>query len=181
MTEKLSAATAVEQLFQLYADDVYRYAVSVLGKPAEAEDVVQEVFIRVLRSWEGFRNESSAKTWLWTIVRNCIQDQHRQRFRRKEYLTGEGVLPEPGMHAADESVMELEDTLNQLSDSYRQVVSLRLIQDMSTEDTAKVLGWTTAKVRTTLHRAVHALRNVMQPEGAVAGVRAGKEREPYGV
>jgi RNA polymerase sigma-70 factor (ECF subfamily) len=181
MTKRLSAAEAVEELFQLYADDVYRYAVSVLGKPAEAEDVVQEVFIRVLKSWDKFRYESSVKTWLWSIARNCIQDVHRKRYRRKEQLTEEGVLPDRLAHDADEHIVELEDTLRGLSESYRQVVTLRLIQDLSTEDTARILGWTTAKVRTTLHRAVNALRSIMQPEVPVSSVRAGKEREPYGV
>jgi RNA polymerase sigma-70 factor (ECF subfamily) len=181
MTKRLSAAEAVEELFHLYADDVYRYAVSVLGKPAEAEDVVQEVFIRVLKSWDKFRYESSVKTWLWSIARNCIQDVHRKRYRRKEQLTEEGVLPDRLARDDDEHIVELEDTLRGLSESYRQVVTLRLIQDLSTEDTARILGWTTAKVRTTLHRAVNALRKIMQTEVPVSSVHAGKEREPYGV
>ena len=181
MAESVSVREAVQQLFEMDADDVYRYAVSILGRSVEAEDVVQEVFVRVFRHWYRFRHDASVKTWLFAITRNCIQDSYRKHHRRKEYLTEAGTVPDSPEPWIDESLLELEDTLKDLSASYRQVVALRFIHDLSTEDTAKVLGWSTAKVRTTLHRAVHSLRKGLYPDGTVRVGRRQKEREPHGV
>lgn len=164
MDQCTDAATATEQLFALYKDDVYRYARFTLGSASDAEDVVQEVFIKVLRSWDRFRGDASPKTWLWTIVRSCIVDRTRKRNSRDEMPFDESI---GGLTQYQEhSGIELEDMLKGLPKDYREVIVLRLLQDWSTTDTAKILKWSESKVKTTLHRSVSKLRQQLGDESA---------------
>ena len=81
MEQSIDAATATEQLFALYKNDVYRYARFALGDSTVAEDIVKEVFLRVLKAWDRYRGDASPKTWLWIIVRSCIIDYTRKHKR----------------------------------------------------------------------------------------------------
>lgn len=157
MNRDWDAAIATEHLFSSYKGDVYRYARLALGNPSAAEDIVQEVFLRVLKSWEGYRGEASPKTWLWTIVRNCITDYARKHRRDREHRPFEERFG--GQSEFHTSVsFEAEQLLKMLSPDQRQVVILRLIQDWSISETARILKWSESKVKTTLHRAVTKLR-----------------------
>ena len=157
MSLKLDAAAATEELFALYKEDVYRYARFTLGSPTDAEDVVQEVFLRILKSWDRFRGDAHPKTWLWTITRRCIIDRARKLEKDKNTVPFEERL---GGHTDnhESKILEVEGLLQTLSQDQREVVTLRLIQDWSTADTARILGWSESKVKTTLHRAVTQMR-----------------------
>lgn len=157
MFREMDAATATEQLFSLYKNDVYRYARFTLGDSDAADDIVQEVFIKVLKSWDRFRGDANPKTWLWSIVKNCIVDYSRKHKHDKthqpldEYLGGTS-------HLETDMLFEAEELLESLSRVQREVVVLRLIQDLSSAETAQILKCSESKVRTTLHRAVVKLR-----------------------
>lgn len=161
MVQRLRAEEAVEELFELYADEIFRYARLMLRDDYLAEDLVQEVFIRVLRSWDKFREESNAKTWLWTIARNCLYDVFRKRKRNSLHFT-EKALDDLQVTTPFQSLIELEESIYALNENQRQVFILRCIQDLSVSDTASVLGWTEAKVKTTLHRAINQLKMTLQ-------------------
>ncbi|WDL96018.1 RNA polymerase sigma factor [Alicyclobacillus sp. ALC3] len=164
MNHDWDAATATEQLFSTYQGDVYRYARLTLNNPTAAEDIVQEVFIRVLRSWDRYRGDSTPRTWLWAIVRNCITDYARKHRRdRHHQLFEEQLGGQTDFHTSVS--FEAEQLLTVLSRDQREVVVLRLIQDWSIADTAKILKWSEAKVKTTLHRAVAKLREEEQQYG----------------
>lgn len=166
MSRKPDAAAATEELFSLYKSDVYRYARFTLGSASDAEDIVQEVFLRVLKNWDKFRGDANPKTWLWTITRRCIVDRARKRDRDKNQVTFEEHL---GGHTDSNTsaALEVEDLLKTLTPDQREVVTLRLIQDWSTTETAEILGWSESKVKTTLHRAVTRMRG---EEGKAYGI-----------
>jgi RNA polymerase sigma-70 factor, ECF subfamily len=154
-----AARYAAEELYRQYRNDVYRYALFVLGNPADAEDVTQDAFLRVYRHWSSFRENSQPKTWLWSILRNCLADVIRQRTKDKETLAFKvnlGSIPSIPMY----TIAEWEDILSALSLPQRQVIYWRLIEDLSVKDTADLLGWGPVKVRVTLHRAVKRLKEV---------------------
>ncbi|WAH36070.1 RNA polymerase sigma factor [Alicyclobacillus dauci] len=155
----VSADEAVLSLFDTYADRIYEFAKYSLGNAQDAEDLVQEVFMRVFRNWDRQPAENP-NAWLWTIARNCIRDVYRRRSRRKEQSVSD---PELWTHEArgPDTLVEVEDILEDLSPMERQVVYLRLIEDMSTEAAARALGWNSVKVRVTLHRAVRKLRGML--------------------
>ncbi|QQE78791.1 RNA polymerase sigma factor [Alicyclobacillus sp. SO9] len=160
MDLNLSAAEATQQLYELYKDDLYRYIRFSLGDPHEALDLVQDVFIRVLHSWDSYRGEAKVKSWIWSIARNRIIDYTRKRKNR----TSDSLDERFDVASSDSSygVVELETVIRNLPNKYREVVILRLLQDWSTADAAQILGWSQAKVRTMLHRAMKELRSELK-------------------
>lgn len=151
---------SIDRLFKLYANDVFRYARLALGDQDEAKDVVQEVFFRAFRSWESFRRDSTAKTWLLSIARHYIVDLLRKRTRERKLHSDEM----PAMRSSTmpvETFMVLEESLLKLKSNYRQVFVLRHIEQLSIHETAQTLGWSEGKVRTTDSRAIHMLRELL--------------------
>lgn len=163
MDKHLSAIEATEQLFELYGDEVYRYARFSIHNRQEAEDLTQEVFLKVLRSWHGFRHEASPKTWLWSILRRSIADAIRKK--RKHKADVEYAEIDAAVENRDADYIDVETQLATLSTAYQQVLILRFIQGFSSKETSEILGWSEAKVRTTLHRAANALRKKLSVDG----------------
>ncbi|WDL99214.1 RNA polymerase sigma factor [Alicyclobacillus sp. ALC3] len=155
------AQDAIQVLYEKYAGDVYRFARIMLSSDCDAKDVVQETFLRAFRSWQGFRQESNPKTWFISIVRNCVNDMYGKRKRELALLRN---YEPPYLRSGEteaETVVIIEDALSRLKDSYRQVVFLRHIENMSVEDTARALGWSESKVTTTTQRALKRLRGIL--------------------
>ncbi len=161
MPNEMTAAEAVDELFRLYASDIYRYARVSLNSDSDAKDVVQDVFLKAFQHWSQFRHQSSAKHWLFRIARNCVTDRIRRKMTEKTYL--ETVKREHMNQACGlGTLVELENLVGQLKPDYRQVVVLRLVQDFTVEETAQILGWPRSKVRLTLHRAAKQLRTWLE-------------------
>lgn len=170
MINESSAREAIKTLYDLYAQDIYRYAWFNLGQDsAMAEEVVQEVYLRALRSWSNYRRESGAKTWLTSIARNYISDSFRKRKTERNFAQRyEG----PSIHDEYElatDLLELKDALARMKASYRQVIVLRYIQTCSVKETGRILGWSEAKVRSTTHRAMEQLRVLFESNGEEVG------------
>ena len=160
MFESLAPNEAIEKLFELYADDVYRYARYSLPPTEDARDTVQEVFMRAFRSWHTFRHDSNPQTWILHITKNYIFDVLRKkRTERKHQISGAPDFSE--VTVSMETLIDLEEALSLLKDNHRQVILLRSIQGMTVDETAEILGWSTAKVKTTHHRAIKSLREVL--------------------
>lgn len=157
--ESLSPSEAAEMLFELYGDEVYRYIRFTVGDLTEAEDILQEVFLRVLQFWPRFKYESSLKTWLWSITNNCMKENFRKQKRVRKNIAWNDDFPDDTI--GDPMLgLELEHSLRCLSVKQRQVFVFveRIIHDKSTTESATELGWSEAKVRTTLHRALKKLQ-----------------------
>lgn len=134
----------------------------MVGNTPDAEDIVQEVLLRVMGGWSQFRHTSGERTWIWAITRNCLREHYRTRHRdrmRKTALQRESTLIETS-RAPRVSTHDLMDALQDLPLAQRQVFICRAIQDLSSRETATLLGWSEAKVRVTLHRSVTRLREV---------------------
>lgn len=158
----MTAEEAALSLFDQYADNIFEFAKYSLGNANDAEDLVQEVFLRVFRTWNNAPADNP-KAWLWTIARNCIRDVYRRKSRQKDQPVAD--LEQWTQEArGPDTLVEVEDVLMELNETERQVVYFRLIEDFSTEDAAKALGWTSVKVRVTLHRAVRKLRTILSAD-----------------
>lgn len=164
MRSGLSANEGIEKLFELYSDDIYRYAHYSAPRSIDPKDVVQEVFFRAYRAWNSFRGESNAKTWLLQIAKNYVYDLLRKKRVEREYQQKH----KPDLSDVSvplNTLVELEDAVLNLNRDQRQVFVLRAIQDLSVEETASILGWSQAKVKTTFHRAIRELRSFLkEPE-----------------
>jgi RNA polymerase sigma-70 factor (ECF subfamily) len=181
-------ARAFAELFRRRHPDVFRFALHLTGSVATAEDVVQDVFMVVVR--DGARYDAGRATvaaWLCGIARNLV----RQRLERDRRLTsvdfaddGEpsavdngGVDPLAGLLRA-ERVETLRRAVQALPLPYREAVVLCDLQEMSYEEAAGALGCPVGTVRSRLHRARTMLAarlavSALAPAASAAGARAG--------
>ena len=163
MNDHRTPEEEIAYLHELYADQIYRYAHLTLGNGTDAMDVVQEVFLRAFRSWNTYRHEANTRTWLLSITRNYITDVIRKKQSEKRLLDSYKASQLHENTNDEQSILEIEELLAQLKPTYRQVVILRYVDDLSMYETAKVLGWSEGKVRVTSHRALKKLRSLMGP------------------
>jgi RNA polymerase sigma-70 factor (ECF subfamily) len=152
---------AYGELVVLHAPVAKRTAV-FLGAGADADDVVQESFVKAFRALDSFRAEAAFRPWLLRIVANETRNLMRSRGRRakREELA---VLPEdvldPADHAASaERRAELLAAVRALPEHYRLVVTCRYLLELDEQETATVLGWPRGTVKSRLHRALGRLR-----------------------
>ena len=166
-------ASALAALFDTYADRLYRLAQGLLRNPDEAEDVVQETFLKALTHLDRFEGRSRLSTWLYRVAYNASIDRLRRQGESAlpsddreteeagavplpqvlvEWRTPEEILIDAEAQAA------LDEAIQALSESLRVVFVLRDIEGLSTAETAQVLGISPGAVKVRLHRARLALR-----------------------
>jgi RNA polymerase sigma-70 factor (ECF subfamily) len=172
-------AAAVRLIMQRHNRRLYRAARSVLNDDAEAEDVVQEAYVRAFTHLDGFRGEARLSTWLTRIALNEALGRLRRRritvgLKDIDVINDQGearviYLPsarqdcDPEAAAARAEVRRLlERAVDQLPDTFRMVFVLRDIEEMSTEETASHLGIRPETVKTRLHRARRLLRQALE-------------------
>ena len=141
-------------LAEQYAGMLYRLAYARTGSRADAEDVMQEVFVRLLRARPEFRDEEHAKAWLLRVGARCAADVLRAPWRRREGPLDDG-LPAP------EAVLALPA-------KYRTAVHLYYYEELSVAEIAAVLGKSEGAVKSRLFRARALLRRYLKEDGDVS-------------
>jgi RNA polymerase sigma-70 factor, ECF subfamily len=156
---------ALAVLVDQYASTLYRVAFSVLRNTADAEDAVQEAFVRVLRHRESLTEVRDQRVWLIRIVWNIVLDRKRRAKTRPETDDVQElarVLPAGGL-SADERAMAAQhhshvlSCVDQLPAKEREVLVLSAFEELSSVEIASVLNITESSVRSRLFRA----RNMM--------------------
>jgi RNA polymerase sigma-70 factor (ECF subfamily) len=147
-------AEAVGQLVQRFQTEVYGLCVRLLGHRQDAEDVTQEVFLRIFRSLEGWDPTRPLKPWIMGITVNRCRTWLTQRARRPElvdYL--QDTLAGPAPDDSGELLREIQSALAELRLEYRTVFTLFHEQGQPYEEIAEVLGRPVGTIKTWLHRA----------------------------
>jgi RNA polymerase sigma-70 factor, ECF subfamily len=173
---------AVSELVQSQQTYVYSIAMSLMHNPADAADMTQEAFVRLLRSLGTYRGETKFTTWLYRLVTNICLDGLRRRGRPVESLdeqgnqgqTGDGVQT-PGERLADtdrwtqpeerlelrESATEVREALAQLPAQQRLALTLHYFEDLRYEDIAEVMGLPLNTVKSHIRRGKERLAQVL--------------------
>ena len=150
---------AIRELTRRYNQRLYRIARGILRSDLEAEDVVQDTYIRALAGLEGFRGQSALGTWLVRIAIN--EALGRLRRKKPEAIDAPPaapvVDPETLMATAESRVM-LERAIDDLPDAFRSVFVARIVEGLSIEETADLFGLRPETVKTRVHRARARLR-----------------------
>ncbi len=163
----------IESWFRTYGSDVHNYLVYYLGI-YEVEDLVQDVFFKAMRGLSNFEGRASPKTWLFSIARNVAHDfEYKQRMRK--LLTLHFSKDRKELEKTPEEVLTLREEqeellllIRSLRPNYRDVLLLRLVQELSTTEVAEILDWSENKVSVTYHRALKSLRQLMiEQQGGV--------------
>lgn len=153
------AATA---LVERHAPALARFAAS-FGERDDIEELVQDTFVRAFASLEGFRGESSLRTWLFTILRRLLVDRRRSRRRRRDRVeiqesdAATEYDPLDGM-LADETERRMRDAITRLSPTQREVFTLRVTEGLSYRQIAEIVGTTEGAARVHYHNAMRAVK-----------------------
>ncbi len=155
------AATA---LVERHATAVARF-VSTLGE-READEVVQDTFVRAFSSCDSFRGESSLRTWLFTIARRLVLDRRRAQRRRRDADSLENVEVASEFTALDtmvaaESEAQVREAVGRLSPTQREVFTLRVGEGLSYKEIAEVVGTTEGAARVHYHNALRAIKEAL--------------------
>lgn len=193
---------ALQRLAEEWAPRLYRYAVRLGADPEGARDLVQEVLVRALRSFRSGRVPHRLGPWLYTILTNLLRDEARSAYRQRVDLAGSALegpapwspaLPAPAETAAGtlgadpaevvarrdegaDQARRLRAALMALPLPWRQVVVLRVLEELPVAEVAAVLGVAEGTVKSRLHRALKALRQALEP-AAEPGEVSAREQE----
>ncbi len=172
-------SNAFGELVEAYQDKVYNLALRMCGNADDAFDLSQEAFFRAWRGLSGFQFESAFSTWLFRLTSNVCLDWLRAKKRRPTVslttLDDEGEetqldVPDPGK-SPEELLLAAEDrsaltkALNELPVEYRQILTLRAIDDLSYTEIAEVLHLREGTVKSRISRARLALRKKLLQNG----------------
>lgn len=166
-----------ERLYALHGARMKNVARNLLGSVIDAEDAVQETFLKVQRSISTFRGQSSFVTWTYRILINTCYDARRSRVRKKEVANEENEdspRPEPRAPGAHPSLrMALERALATLTKHQRDVFLLYEVEGFHHAEIAGILEITETASKNTLFQAKRNLRQVLEPPrgNSATGVR----------
>ena len=171
--------TALEALMEQYGSRIFRVARGIARTDADAEEVVQDVFLTLARKIGSFESRSTLGTWIYRVTTNAAllkrrgkrvqlevslednlptfkEDGHRDGPR--EYLLADwSQTPETDLLDGEARAV-LSRAIDELPESYRAVLVLRDVEELSSEETARVLGESVGSIKSRLHRARMALR-----------------------
>ncbi len=171
---------AFRHIMQRCNQRLFRVARAVIGEDSEAEDVLQESYMRAFHKLDSFRGDSTLSTWLTTIVLN----EARGRLRKRRLMVGleqvdaapddtHQVIQFPSKFGSEDPAAAaaraqirhlLEHAIDELPPAFRVVYIMREVEDCSVDETASQLGIKPATVKTRLHRARRLLRSSLHDQ-----------------
>ena len=173
---KAGDADAFRVLVERHSRPLFRLAFRMTGNEQDAEDIVQDTFLRAYRRIEKFDERASFGTWLYRITVNCSLDLVRARKRRSEQsgsanpevddliqsLPSTGATPDR-MAMSGEARQRIAEAMEELSASERTAFVLRHFEGMCIDEVSRVLGCRPGAARHCVFRAVQKLRRALEP------------------
>ncbi|NLH49805.1 MAG: sigma-70 family RNA polymerase sigma factor [Myxococcales bacterium] len=172
---------AFEELVLRYQRRVFNLSLRFVRVPEEAQEVTQEIFVKLFRSLGSFRGEAKFSTWLYMVAVNHCRNRLKY-LNRRHYFTGESLDPMPDGEddgpvrqyaAADpdpndrvtakETRQAVRRAIDQLSDDHREAIILRDLQGLSYEEIAEITGQSLGTVKSRIHRARSELAISLRP------------------
>jgi RNA polymerase sigma-70 factor (ECF subfamily) len=172
-------SAAFETLVEIYSPRLYGYFYRLTGRREDAEDLLQEVFVRVVRMIGRYEHENRFDAWLFRIATNLVRDRVRRRRRAAGVESSGGQQDEPGVleEVPDEEVDQPDDVmqtaeqvdrmqrvLRQLPAAEREVILLRHFSQMSFKEVAEAMGTPLGTALARAHRGLAKLRRLMEEE-----------------
>lgn len=167
---------AFEKLIEAYQKKVFNIAFRILGNYDDANDAAQEVFIRVYRSLNSFKEQSTFSTWIYRITTNVCLDELRKRKNNKLVYIDEEIKNEDGemkrqiesdepspdiIAEKNELKRQINEAINDLTDEHKLVIVLRDIQGFSYSEIADITKIPEGTVKSRINRARQSLREII--------------------
>lgn len=164
---KSGDAEAFAQLYDAYVERVYRYIYFRVTDDTLAEDLTSQVFLKAWESLDGYQAGGSPYlAWLYTVAKNLVIDYYRSRRQTVDldeavHLAADTPTPDEEAQGRSEQ-RDMREALQRLTDEQQQVLILRFISGLSTEETAAAMGKRPGAVRALQMRALQTLSKHMQ-------------------
>jgi len=158
-------------LYERYYDRIYRYTLSRLGNQADAEDLTQETFLKMVDKLHTFRWQGIPFTaWLFRIANNSVVDMIRRRSRQPQQELNEAIPLESGKQVEEQvefslTLKEVITAMARLTSNQQEVLAMRFGAELSVKETAKALGKAEGTVKSTQLQALQALRRTVAHAG----------------
>jgi RNA polymerase sigma-70 factor (ECF subfamily) len=168
LVRQRSYGEAFEGLLDLYQDRVFRLAFSYTRDRGRAEELAQDVFVRMWQVLPRFDGRAALSTWLYAITRNTCLSALRYDARRRMWPLEEARERAAGGGSANPGVepLDLRRLVDALPEPQRRVITLFYLEDRSLREVGKMLDMPEGTVKSHLHRARRALAGAMKAEGA---------------
>ncbi len=156
-----------ESVYRAYFTDVYRYALSLCGDAALADDLTSECFLKAMRAIGGFRGECELRVWLCQILKRLYLDHLRRDGKEvpSESLPEDANTPDPAeAFAQQDQAMRAHRALHRLPEPYREVFSLRVLGGLGFAAIGELFSKSQNWACVTYHRARQKLRDIMEDE-----------------
>jgi len=173
-----------------HLDSLYGAALRYTRSPSDAEDLVQDAFVKAYRFYDRFEPGTNMKAWLFRILTNTFINKYRRKTRERKVLdgataepVGDGVMSRAAMRCLTDPVSEaqrrlihaeIQDALDSLPEDYRIMIVLADIEELSYKEIAEIVGCPIGTVMSRLHRA----RKKMQKRLTAQAVQLGIIEEP---
>jgi RNA polymerase sigma-70 factor, ECF subfamily len=159
---------AFETIYRTHSGRLYSVACRMLGNPADAEDLLQEIFLAAHRKLDSFRGESALGTWLYRLATNLCLDHLRSRATRSSQVTGalddQPLLADSGSRKLAERTvakMDLERAVAQLPEGCRTAFVLHDVEGLEHREVAAMLGIAEGTSKSQVHKARLRLRAIL--------------------
>jgi RNA polymerase sigma-70 factor (ECF subfamily) len=151
---------ALERLLDRYEKKVFRMAVMMLRDAGRAEEVTQDVFLKLWRALPSYDGRASLSTWVYTIARNtCLSAVRSESYRKTTFL---GESHEPTVASISPLHVALKQCLSRLPDIQRDVITMFYFEDRNVAEVGKLMDLPEGTVKSHLHRARRALGEMME-------------------
>ncbi len=158
-----SQTAGIERLYQEYQRPLIAHLTRLVEDRATAEDLLQDTFVKALRSWDGREAQGSVSAWLYRIATNTAYDhlRRRRRIRFSSLGDSEQYAPLAADHAIDERE-PVHQALAKIPPAYRLPLVMHSYEGRSTHEIAEALGCSTSAVKTRLFRARERFRRAYE-------------------
>lgn len=163
---------ALEELIHLFERQIFYYIMRLVGNEADSWNILQETWIKVIRSIKQIRDPKSLPAWIYSIAHTTSTSHLRSRYSKDALIDCSTDITAIEGNAEDLSFDNAEQVhygLSKISLEHREVLTLFFLQDLTLEQIANVLNLSVGTVKSRLHYAKHALKEVLAKEGNING------------
>ncbi len=155
------SAAAFKELYALTSDTVYGFALSILKNSHDAEDIMQEVYIKIYNNADTYQHQGKPMAWILTIVRNMCYNKIRDT-KQHDDISDHAHYISDNCHESGINAIVLEEAMNVLNEDERQIVMLHSIAGMKHREIADIVDMPVSTVLSKYNRSLKKLKKALE-------------------